>query len=101
MAVLTKGLRKCSLVVAVVAMTLLFIAATANAEVPTDRWLTLDANLKDWGVDPGTGDWTPNKDLVGNCIYALDDDETFAGTRSGGEWYDIEALYIKIGRAHV
>lgn len=96
MAVLTNGLRKCSLVVAVVAMTLLLIASTANATAPTDRWLTLDANLADWGVDPGSGDWAPDKDLVGNCIYVLDDDETFAGTGSGGEWYDIEALYVKL-----
>lgn len=90
---LERQLRTRSLIVAIFAMTLLLLAATANATIPTDRWLTLDANLDDWGVDPANGKWDPD---LANCIYVLDDDETYAGTTSGGEWYDIEALYLKL-----
>ena len=90
---LNRQLRTCSLIVAMVAMMLLLLAATANATIPTDRWLTLDANLDEWGVDPANDKWDP---VLTNCIYVLDDDETYAGTTSGGEWYDIEALYLKL-----
>jgi len=83
-------LRTCRIGVLAVAMVLVL----GSSAMAAPGWLTLDANLSDWGLDMASGDWTPNILSGGQCVYVLDDDQTAAGTGSGGEWYDIEALYM-------
>jgi len=53
--------------------------------------ITVDANLTaDWGVTADT-DWVPDNGT--GWVYG---DDVVNSTNSGGEWYDIEALYINL-----
>ncbi len=58
--------------------------------------ITVDGDLSDWGVDV-TGaypdDWLP--ELTG-AAFVLDDDVVHNTYNCGGEWYDIEALYLSL-----
>ena len=51
---------------------------------------TIDGYLDDWGVDPGTGDWTPDAGIIG-----VEEDSTtwqvIPGV--GGQQFDAEAMY--------
>lgn len=51
---------------------------------------TIDGNLDDWGVNPGTGDWTPDSGIIG-----VDEDSTgwYVGPGVGGQQFDAEAMY--------
>lgn len=54
--------------------------------------ITVDGDLSDWGVTPPT-DWTPNPGI--GISYNTGND-VVNSSNSGGEWYDIEALYINL-----
>lgn len=51
---------------------------------------TLDGNLSDWGVTPFS-DWVPQNS---NIDYVEYNNRTPSGAVAGGEFYDIEALYL-------
>ncbi len=51
---------------------------------------TIDGNLDDWGVNPGTGDWTPDSGIIG-----VQEDSTtwYVDPGVGGQQFDAEAMY--------
>ena len=55
---------------------------------------TIDGNLSDWGVDPGTPgseDWVPNPGIY----YTVEDTTTdYVGPGWGGQKFDAEAMYL-------
>jgi len=67
--------------------------APAMAAAP----INADGDLSEWGLDPGAGaaGWIPTGGSLTSVHYVLDDDVTTAWD-SGGEWYDIEAMYISL-----
>ncbi len=62
----------------------------------TAQWVTADGDLTEWGLDPSnTGGLNWLSDVNG-VAFELDDDTTHRDYWSGGEWYDIEAIYLSL-----
>jgi hypothetical protein len=74
------------------------ILALAVAPAMASPWVNVDGDLSDWGLNPGAEGWTAGSAQMGSAILAqyVRDDLTHAQGSSGGEWYDIEALYCTI-----
>ena len=76
------------------------ILSLAVAPAMAIPWVTVDGDLTDWDLDPANQDWFADDStyIPGSAVLASyrGDDITHAQGSSGGEWYDIEALYCTI-----
>lgn len=77
----------------VVGVTILLGGAPAAA----GPWINPDGDISEWGIDYANNNWYPLGVPSGaGLAFSVDDDLTHLGSGSGGEWYDIEALYMTL-----
>ena len=83
----------------IASVTILALAVAPAMAAP--GWLSLDGSLSgDWGVDWGLdgvpsnpAEWAP-----GPGVWFVPGDDVVTASNSGGEWYDIEALYLRLDK---